>query len=327
MRSYLVSKIVQAFLTLVFILVFNFFLFRVMPGNPAALLLRGSAAFNPQNVAQVTHELGLDQPLPQQFLTYMKDTATFKFGDSFVMQGRPVSTTISERIRPTLLLVGTSTIASIAIGFLIGIYAGWRRNTPFDYGWLGFTLFLYATPEFYLGILVLMAFGAGVGPFPAIFPIGGYSTPGADLRGFSYWIDVLNHLVMPWFTLTFAYLGEYALIMRSSLIDVLADEFVMTARAKGVRENDVLWRHVVPNALLPTWTLTMLSLGFIFGGAITIEWVFSYPGVGWLTVQAINDKDYPLMQALFLLFSGAVIIANLIADITYMYLDPRVRAA
>jgi peptide/nickel transport system permease protein len=327
MRGYLVGKVLQALLTLVFVLVFNFFLFRVMPGDPAALLLRGSSAYNPENVAQMRHELGLDQPLPQQFLTYMKDTATFKFGDSFFMQGQSVSKAISQRIWPTILLVGTSTIASIAIGLLIGIYAGWRRNTAFDYGWLGFSLFLYATPEFYLGILVLMAFGAGVGPFPALFPIGGYSTPGAGLSGFSYWIDVLNHLVMPWFTLTFAYLGEYALIMRSSLIDVLGDEFVMTARAKGVRENDILWRHVVPNALLPTWTLTMLSLGFIFGGAITIELVFSYPGVGWLTVQAITAKDYPLMQALFLLFSGAVIIANLVADITYMYLDPRVRAA
>lgn len=327
MRGYLLGKVLGAFVTLLFVLIFNFFLFRVMPGNPAALLLRGSAAFNPQNVARMQHELGLDQPLPQQFITYMKDTATFKFGDSFFMQGQSVSQAIAQRIWPTILLVGTSTIASIAIGLLIGIYAGWRRNTAFDYGWLSFALFLYAIPEFYLGILVLMAFGAGVGFFPALFPVGGYFTSSANFTGFSHWIDVLNHLIMPWFTLTFAYLGEYALIMRSSLIDVLGDEFVMTARAKGVRENNVLWRHVVPNALLPTWTLTMLSLGFIFGGAITIELVFSYPGVGWLTVQAIDAKDYNLLQALFLLFSAAVIIANLVADITYMYLDPRVRAA
>jgi peptide/nickel transport system permease protein len=327
MRKYLAGKILQAFLTLVFVLVFNFFLFRVMPGDPAAVLLRGTAAFNEQNLEEVRHDLGLDLPLPQQFITYMKDTGLFRFGDSFFMQGQSVSEAIAQRMWPTILLVGTSTIASIALGFLIGIYTGWRRNTWFDYEWLGFTLVLYAMPEFYLGILILMAFGAGVGPFPSIFPVGGYSTPGADLTGFAHVVDVLNHLVMPWFTLTFAYLGEYSLIMRSSLIDAMGDEFVMTARAKGVREKQVLWRHVVPNALLPTWTLTMLSLGFIFGGAITIEYVFSYPGVGWLEVQAINAKDFPLLQALFLLFSVAVILANLIADITYMYLDPRVRAA
>jgi peptide/nickel transport system permease protein len=127
--------------------------------------------------------------------------------------------------------------------------------------------------------------------------------------------------------LTIAYLGQYSLIMRNSLIDVMNDDFVQTARAKGVREKQVLWRHVVPNALLPTLTLTLLSLGFVFAGAITVEYVFSYPGLGSLTVQAIDGNDYPLLQGLFLLFSVAVIVANLVADILYSYLDPRVRAA
>ena len=327
MRRYLLGKIAQAFLTLLFVLAFNFFLFRVMPGDPAALLLRGSAAFNPDNVEQVRADLGLDQPLPRQFVTYMGDTLTFNFGDSFVFGGAPVSEVIGDKIWPTVLLVGTSTIASILIGLLIGIWGGWRRGSLFDYGSLGFTLFVYAMPEFWFGILVLMAFAGGVGPFPAIFPTGGYETVGEDLTGFAHWIDVLNHMVLPFFVLTVAYLGEYAIIMRNSLIDVMSDDFVQTARAKGVREKKVLWRHVVPNALLPTWTLTMLSLGFIFGGAITIEYVFSWPGLGWLTVQAIEGKDYAVLQALFLIFSAAVIIANLVADITYMYLDPRVRAA
>jgi peptide/nickel transport system permease protein len=132
---------------------------------------------------------------------------------------------------------------------------------------------------------------------------------------------------LPWFVLTLAYLGEFSLIMRSSLLDILGEDFIQTARAKGVREEKVLWRHAVPNAILPTFTLTLLSLGFVFGGAITIEYVFSYPGVGWLTVSAIDAKDFPLLQALFLLFSSAVIISNLVADLVYSYLDPRVRAA
>ncbi len=327
MRSYLFGKVAQAFLTLLFVLVFNFVLFRVMPGDPASLLLRGTAAYNPQNVAAERARLGLDKPILVQFARYMADTFRLEFGDSFIYQGRKVSEVIGQRMWPTILLVGSSTIASILIGLLIGIWGGWRRGTWFDYGSLGFTLFVYAMPEFWFGMLVLMAFAGGVGPFPAIFPTGGYETIGADLTGFAHTVDVLNHMVLPFTVLTVAYLGEYAIIMRNSLIDVMADDFVVTARAKGVREKQVLWRHVVPNALLPTWTITMLSLGFVFGGAITIEYVFSWPGLGWLTVQAIEAKDYAVLQTLFLIFSAAVIVANLIADLTYMYLDPRVRAA
>ncbi len=326
-RRYIVGKVLQAALTLAFVMVFNFFLFRIIPGDPAALLLRGTSVFNPENVAEVRAELGLDEPLPQQFLTYITDMATLNFGESFYLRGAPVSEVIADRIWPTVLLLGTSAIASAAIGLIIGIHAGWRHGSRFDVGSLSFTLFVYAMPEFWFGILVLMAFAGGVGPFPAIFPTGGYETPGADLTGWAHVADVLNHMFLPFMVLTVSYLGEYALIMRNSLIDVMNDDFVQTARAKGIREKQVLWGHVVPNALLPTITLTLLSLGFIFGGAITIEYVFSWPGLGLLTVQAIDTKDFALLQGLFLLFSAAVIFANLIADIGYSYLDPRVRAA
>ncbi len=325
-RRYILSKVLQATLTLAFVMVFNFFLFRVIPGDPAALLLRGTAAYNQQNVEQVTHELGLDRPLPQQFLVYVEDTLTLHFGDSYFLKGQDAKQVISDRIWPTLLLVATSTIASAVLGLIIGIYSGWRHGSRFDVGAQGFTLFVYSMPEFWFGILVLMAFSGGVGPFPSLFPAGGYATPGADLTGIAHVADVLNHLALPWFVLVVAYMGSYSLIMRNSLIDVMNDDFVMTARAKGVREKQVLWHHVVPNALLPTFTVVLLSLGFIFGGAITIEYVFSYPGLGLLTVQAIDSKDFPLLQGLFLLFSAAVIIANLIADIMYSRLDPRVRA-
>ena len=174
---------------------------------------------------------------------------------------------------------------------------------------------------------MLMTFAGGVGPFPAMFPTGGYERPGTDLTGWAHIADVLNHMFLPWFVLTLAYLAQYALIMRNSMIDVMNDDFVHTARAKGFPEKQMLWRRVVPNALLPTFTLMLLSLGFIFGGAITIEAIYSWPGLGLLTVQAIGVKDSPLLQGLFLLFSTAVVFANLIADIGYAYLDPRVRAA
>jgi peptide/nickel transport system permease protein len=327
MRGYLIGKVLQAFLTLLFVIAFNFFLFRIVPGDPAALLLRGTSAYNPQSVEALRSDLGLDKPLPEQFLVYVKDMTTLNFGQSFFLRGAPVADVIKDKIWPTVLLVGTSTIASAVIGLIIGIYGGWRHGSAFDVGSLGFTLFVYAMPEFWFGILVLMAFAGGVGPFPALFPTGGYETPASGLTGMAHVVDVLNHMVLPWFVLTVAYLGEYSIIMRNSLIDVMNDDFVQTARAKGVREKKVLWNHVVPNAALPTLTLTLLSLGFVFSGAITIEYVFSWPGLGWLTVQAIDANDYALLQGLFLLFSAAVIVANLLADVLYSYLDPRVRAA
>jgi peptide/nickel transport system permease protein len=325
-RRYVAGKLAQGLLTLGFVLVFNFILFRVMPGNPITLLLRGSGAITPQVIAELERDFGLDQPLPQQFVTYAADTLTGNFGVSLA-NGEPVTSRIGDRIWPTILLIGTSTIASAVIGLIIGIYGGWRRGSAFDVGSLGFTLVAYSMPEFWFGILILMAFAGGVGFFPEIFPTGGYQTPGAELSGFGHAIDVLNHLFLPWLTLTVAYLGEYALIMRSSILDVLGEDFVTTARAKGLRDKQVLWRHTVPNALLPTMTLTFLSLGFVFAGAITIEYIFSWPGLGLLTVEAIDDKDFPMLQALFLLFSAAVIVANLIADVLYAYLDPRVRAS
>ena len=166
-RRYILSKVLQAMLTLAFVMVFNFFLFRVIPGDPAALLLRGTAAFNPENVERVTHDLGLDKPLPQQFVVYARDTLTLNFGDSFFLKGQDVKTVIADRIWPTLLLVATSTLASAALGLLIGIYSGWRHGSRFDVGAQGFTLFVYSMPEFWFGILVLMAFAGGIGPFPS----------------------------------------------------------------------------------------------------------------------------------------------------------------
>jgi peptide/nickel transport system permease protein len=154
------------------------------------------------------------------------------------------------------------------------------------------------------------------------------TTPGTDLHGLALIADVLNHLALPFFVLVVSYLAEYSLIMRSSLLETLGEDFIITARSKGLRENDVLYKHAVPNALLPTMTVTILSLGFILSGVITIELIFSWPGLGLLTFTAIqNGPDFPVLQGLFLLFSASVIIANLVADLLYSYLDPRVRAA
>jgi len=320
-RRYLFSKTASALLTLAFILVFNFLLFRVLPGNPAQILARNKL-LPKEAIEEVERDFGLNEPIPAQFVTYIRTTFQGNFGISYTFR-EPVSEVIAPRIWPTFLLVGVATVLSTIIGLLIGIYGAWRRGTTFDLGTLGFSLVLYAMPEFWLGILLLLAFAAGLG----IFPTGGIETPGAGFAGFEKIIDVANHMFLPVLTLTLGLLGEYALIMRSSLLDVMGEDYVGTARAKGLRDALVLRRHAVPNALLPTVTLIALNLGFIVSGAITVETVYSWPGLGLLSFEALRAPDYPLLQALFLLFSGAVILANLVADLIYGYLDPRVRAA
>jgi peptide/nickel transport system permease protein len=323
-RRYLLGKVAQALLTLLFVLAFNFVLFRMI-GDPATQLLKGGSGASRQAVAQLQKELGLDLPIPQQFVHYMGQTLQGNLGYSFVNQ-QPVSTAIRDAIWPTILLIGTSTIASIVLGVWIGIAQGWRRGTRFDQNMLGFTLFTYSMPEFWFGMLMIMAFAVGVGPFPGIFPTGGYSDIRASYTGIAHATDVLNHMVLPFVVLTIAYLGEYSLIMRSSLLETLGEDYVQLARAKGLRDKAVRKRHAVPNALLPTITVTILSLGFVISGAITIELIFNWPGLGLLTAQAADNRDFPMLQGLFLLFSASVIVANLVADLTYSYLDPRVRA-
>jgi peptide/nickel transport system permease protein len=323
-RRYVLTKLAQAVLTLAFVLAFNFFLFRGI-GDPATQLLRGGNGASRATVAALQKELGLSLPLPQQLVHYAGQTLTGNLGYSFVNR-QPVRDAIYQATWPTILLVGSSTIASIVLGVWIGIAQGWRRGTRFDEGMLGFTLFTYSMPEFWFGMLMIMAFAVGVGPFPALFPTGGYDTLGGDFTGLHHVTDVLNHMVLPFFVLTVAYLGEYSLIMRSSLLEVLGEDYIQLARAKGLRDKAVRRLHAVPNALLPTVTVTILSLGYVISGAITIELIFNWPGLGLLTAQAVDSRDFPTLQGLFLLFSAAVIVANLVADLLYSYLDPRVRA-
>jgi peptide/nickel transport system permease protein len=324
-RRYLISKVLQAVLTLVFVLAFNFFLFRGV-GDPATQLLRGHSGISRQAVADLKRQLGLDLPLPQQFVHYVNETLRGHLGYSY-FYNLPVSQVISQRIWPTILLIGLSTVASTVIGIWIGIAQGWRRGSAFDQGMLGFTLFTYSMPEFWFGLIMIMAFSVGVGPFPALFPTGGYDTTGAGYTGISHVVDVVNHMILPFIVLTLSYLGQYSLIMRSSLLETLGEDFIVTARAKGVREKRVLYGHAVPNALLPTMTVTILQFGFVLSGVITIELIFNWPGLGLLTATSVDQRDFPILQGLFLLFSASVIVANLVADLLYSYLDPRVRAA
>jgi len=318
-RRYVVRKVLQALLTLLFVLTVNFLLFRILPGDPVSLLTR-SLRLSQQDVAELQAELGLDEPLIRQYFTYLGATLTGNLGVS-LRTGRDVSAIIGSRIVPTMLLVGLGTFFATAIGVWIGVKGAWRRGRAFDRSSLLTSLALYSTPEGWLGMLLLLLFSGVLGWFPA----GGMESGG--LTGVARLTDIAEHLFLPVLTLTLGYVGEYAIVMRSSMLDVLHEDFVISARAKGVPEPLIRRRHVVPNAFLPTFTLIFLNIGFVLGGAVVIETVFSWPGLGRLAYDAIDTVDYPVIQGVFLIASAGVILFNLFADIAYGFLDPRVRGA
>jgi peptide/nickel transport system permease protein len=307
--------------TLLFVLVVNFFLFRLLPGDPIGMYTRGRNV-PPEQLAALRAEL--NRPAFEQFLTYLQNP--FSSTIDSAQFNRPVWELVTERLWPTLLLVGTAIVLASIIGVWIGIKAGWRRGKSFDKVSTGVTLTLYSMPEFWLGMILLIVFGVGVFGLPGIFPIGGISSPGVDTSSLAGWLDVAWHMVLPVATLTMVYLAEYALVMRSSLVDEMGEDYLTTARAKGLSDKFVRRRHAVPNALLPTITLIFLNLGFTVSGAITVETVFSWPGLGLLSYEALRGPDVALLQAIFLLFSIGVVLANLIADLLYALIDPRVRS-
>lgn len=309
-------RLLTALGTLVFILLFNFLLFRMLPGDPAAQY-RAARGIDGDDLARIRAEL--NAPIGEQFLSYLQDPLQLDAVSSSF--GQEVWAVIGDRMWPTLVLVGTATLISITLGVAIGIKAGWARGSRFDKASTGVTLLLYATPEFWLGILLILVFASGLGWFPTAGSIDSGVEP-LSLEGI---LSMIHHTVLPAGALAAVYIAEYSLIMRASMVDELGQDYLTTARAKGLMDRLVRRRHAVPNASLPTITLIFLNIGFIIGGAITIEYVFSYKGLGSLTIEAVESNDLALMQALFLLFSVSVLFFNLLADVVIASVDPRVR--
>jgi peptide/nickel transport system permease protein len=317
---WLAGKAVSALLTLIFVIVFNFFLFRVM-GDPTNQLARLPQA-SPEEIQKLRAAYGLDKPLLGQFADYTADTLRLDLGISQKTR-RPVWTEIKEALPWTLLLVGTGTLLATFLGSWLGIVAATRRGTRTDGSLLGFSLFTYAAPEYWIGIILILVFAVAI----PIFPAGLQMTPGTDLEGLALVLDVAEHLVLPAVAMTLMLLGQYFVIMRSSMVDVLTEDFITVKRATGLSWPRVVRRHAVPNALLPLVTISAIYFGLVMGGAVTIETIFSWPGLGELSYQAINDKDFPVLQGTFLVFSVSVVFFNLLADCLYFFLDPRVQQA
>jgi peptide/nickel transport system permease protein len=318
---WLAGKALAAFLTLIFVLVFNFFLFRVM-GDPTAQLARLPRA-TPEEIQQLRAAYGLDKPLLGQFADYVGDTARLDLGISQRTR-RPVWDEIGEALPWTLLLVGTGTLLATIVGTWLGIVAATRRGTRTDDGLLGFSLFTYSAPEYWIGLILILVFAVAI----PLFPAGLQMTPGEQFD--SFWaqaVDVAQHLVLPSCALMLMLLGQYFVIMRSSMVDVLTEDFITVKRATGLPWSRVVRKHAVRNALLPLVTLSAIYFGFVMGGVITIETIFSWPGLGLLEFDAITSKDFPMLQGAFLVFSVSVILMNLITDCLYFVLDPRVQSA
>jgi peptide/nickel transport system permease protein len=317
---YVGRKLVGAVGMVAFVLVFNFFLFRIVDSDPLAKY-RGRV-LTAEKRAEIIERFGLDGSKWDQFRRYVSETVRLRFGYS-TDSGRPVLEQIADALPNTLTLVGISTVITVILGLWLGAKSGWRPGSRFDKGATGFSMVFYAMPEFWLGMLLLVFAGSRTGWFPT----GGVRDLTRDLSGWPMVVDRAEHLVLPVLTLVLAYLGSYSLVMRTSMLETLGEDYLTVARAKGLRDTDVMRRHAVPNALLPSVSLIAISFGFVVGGAITTETVFSYPGLGLETYDAIQANDLPMLQALFFLSSAALIFANLAADLLLGVFDPRIRRA
>lgn len=336
---YLLKKIGWAAFTILFVLILNFFIFRVLPGDPARAGTR-DPRLKKDAIEALRVRFGLDKqvincfetlnpiqagdctvnPLDTQFFIYLRNLTQGELGFSF-HTNRPVSDILMERLWNTVLLIGAGQVLAILIGMTFGIFAAWKARTSIDYGALITGLVAWSLPTFWLGIILLF-WGSNNG-----FPIGGKATPGTSSQPFLFQAsDIAWHMILPTLTYTIVYMGEYLLVMRSSLLDVLAEDYILTAKAKGLSTFQILKDHALKNAMLPIVTIIAINLGFTVAGAIQIESVFSWPGLGGAVYEALERRDYPVLQGVFLLIAVSVVIANLIADLTYAYLDPRVQA-
>jgi peptide/nickel transport system permease protein len=329
--SLFLRKALWALVTIFVVITFNFFLFRVLPGDPAKAGIK-DPRLSPEAVAALQQRFGLNKPVlfntegnpfDSQYFRYLGALARGDLGDSYAYRNRSVASLLGTALVNTLWLVLPADVLSIILGVLLGLVAAWRRGTKLDVGALMFALFTWALPTFFLGILLLFWGSRYLG-----LPTGGRLTIGAHYA--SFWAaagDILSHLLLPTLTFALVLLGEYMLIMRSSVVEVFSEDYILTAKAKGLNTFQIIRRHGFRNAMLPLVTLIALNLGFTVSGAIQVETVFSWPGLGKLTVDAVAQRDYPLLQGAFLMLAISVVVANLIAELIYLRLDPRVTEA
>jgi peptide/nickel transport system permease protein len=301
------------------IVTFNFFLFHVIPGDPIRLIAR-SQRLSPEAVAHLRQLYGLDGSIFTQYIDYLKNLLHGDLGYSYSLQ-EDVSAIVGRALVNTVILLTCSTLIVVLVGVGVGVFAGSRVGKKSDSTTVVTSLIMWSLPTFWVGMLLLFTFGVWIGGLP----ISGIQTPNAVYPNV-FWVvgDVARHLVLPTITLAIVDIAFFIIITRTSLVEVSGEDYMLTARGKGLSRRRIVWGHGVRNALLPVVTASVLYISALVAGAIQVEVVFSWPGMGLLTYNAVLARDYPVLEACFLIISVAVLVANFVSDLVYRRLDPRV---
>jgi peptide/nickel transport system permease protein len=306
-------------------LTLNFFIPRLMPGNPAeAMMARFRGHVNPSALSalEAAFGIGKHQSLISAYFQYLGNTLHGNLGISISYFPIPVSTMIMRALPWSLGLVGLSTVIGFLVGTGVGAISAWRRGGKLDAVLPPTFIVISAFPYFWVGLLAIWLFAVTLNWLPIL---GGYNETAVEMWSWSFVGDVLTHAILPAFTIVITSIGGWILTMRNNMITVVAEDYVKMARAKGLKPQRILWQYAGRNAMLPSLTGFAMSLGFVISGAILVEYVFNYPGLGFMLLQAVQNEDYPLMQALFLLITVAVLLAIFVSDIVTAVLDPRTR--
>lgn len=303
------------------VVVLNFFLIRLAPGDPALTLAGQAGGASEETLASIRQIYGLDKPLWQQFFIYFGKMLTGDLGNSYYFN-LPVVDIILERVFPTLLLVLSSLFISVGLGTFLGVLAARNPHGPLGYFVTLFSLTGYSIPTFWLGQMLLI----GLAWYWPYFPVGGMSNFGTE-GGIARVLDVAHHLVLPSFSLGLAFMAQYSRVSRASMLEVLDSDYIRTARAKGAAEHSILFVHALRNAVLPVITLAGLQLGQILSGAVLVEAVFDWPGLGRLAFDSILRRDYPTILGILFASAVMVVVINLATDLVYRWVDPRIRTS
>lgn len=317
--AYVFGRFIHGLPIIFAIVVVNFFLIRLAPGDAAQVLAGEAGAASEQYMEQIRRQFGLDRPLYVQFLSYMQNILVFDMGYSF-RHGREVSALIFERLGATSILMGASMVISVGMGILLGAIAAIKDRTVISNAIVIFAIVSYATPLFWVGLMLIIVFSINL----AWFPTSGIATIGSTVTGLAHLVDVAHHLVLPAVALSGFYMALYTRLMRASMLETLQMDFINTARAKGLPDRKVVYRHALRNAILPVLTMAGVQVSSMLGGSVIIESVFGWPGLGLLAFESLFARDLNLLLGIFFLSSILVVVTNALVDVIYTIVDPRI---